>query len=59
MQNNTPIKAHQFFNREHHCEDLDQCKKNPGKKMTDTIEGKKKTKTTDTREGGKKSVGKN
>jgi hypothetical protein len=31
MQNNTPIKAYQFFNREHHCEDLDQCKK-PKKK---------------------------
>ena len=54
MQNNTPVKAYQFFNREHHCEDIEQCKK-PRKKKKPPIPWKgKKTKTTDTIEGGKK-----
>jgi hypothetical protein len=58
MQNNTPVKAHQFFNKEHHCEDLDQCKK-PREKNDRYHRRGKKTKTTDTIEEGKKLVGKN
>ena len=35
MQNNTPVTTHQFFNRERHCEDLDQSKKPRKKKKND------------------------